>query len=73
MFSFFFLQKSVQNEDIGRVEELVCNTVKRGLTVDRNSLPLHDALNMDGVVSLENEVSGASSISFRKKNLISTQ
>ena len=45
------------NEDLEKLEDLVSNTIQKSLPVVRKTLPLNEALKIDGVVSLENEVS----------------
>ena len=44
------------NEDLEKLEDLVSNTIQKSLPVVRKTLPLNEALKIDGVVSLENEV-----------------
>ena len=63
-------QKSVSNKELKKIEDLVCHMIRRSLPVKRTTLPLDDALSLDGVVYLENEVRLLCSLCFGGKTII---
>ena len=62
-------QKSVSNKELKKIEDLVCHMIRRSLPVERTTLPLDDALSLDGVVYLENEVRLLCSLCFGGKRI----